>query len=140
MKAIPHRGDPALRRAILPLLAALTGAGIALAAAAEDHSLDVHATAYNSLPGQTAGRPSVAAWGDPMYPGLKAIAVSRDLLDLGLTRGVAARIEGLSGEYLVLDKMATRWRRKIDIYMGEDVGAARTWGVQPVRIHWTVPE
>ena len=39
-------------------------------------------------------------------------------------------------EYRVLDKMPSRWRRKIDIYMGEDVAAARAWGVRRVRIRW----
>jgi 3D (Asp-Asp-Asp) domain-containing protein len=70
---------------------------------------------------------------------VRAIAVSRDLLELGLVRGVRVRIEGLPGEYAVLDKMARRWRRKIDIYMGDDVEAARAWGVREVRIHWRAP-
>jgi 3D (Asp-Asp-Asp) domain-containing protein len=33
--------------------------------------------------------------------------------------------------------MAARWTRKIDIYMGDDVSAAREWGVREVRIRWT---
>jgi 3D (Asp-Asp-Asp) domain-containing protein len=65
--------------------------------------------------------------------------VSRDLLELGLTRGARVRIEGLPGEYRVLDKMAKHWRRKIDIYMGTDVEAARAWGVREVRIRWQPP-
>ena len=105
----------------------------------EQRSLEVTATAYNSLPGQGQGDPSVGAWGDSLQPGLRAIAVSRDLIPLGLGRGARVRIEGMDGEYLVLDKMARRWRRKIDIYMGEDVQAARTWGRRKVRIHWTEP-
>ena len=40
---------------------------------------------------------------------------------------------------VVLDKMGRRWTRKIDIYMGDDVGAAKRWGVRPVRIHWRSP-
>lgn len=109
--------------------------GVACAGAPE-RSLLVDASAFNSLPGQTDGQPSIAAWGDQLQPGMRAIAVSRDLLELGLTRGTRVRIEGLSGEYRVLDKMHRRWRRKIDIYMGEDVRAARRWGVRRVRIHW----
>jgi len=104
--------------------------------ASEKRSLVVTATAYNSVPRQTRGNPSIAAWGDRLKPGMKAIAVSRDLLKLGLRHGTRVRIEGLSGEYVVLDKMARRWTRKIDIYMGNDVKAARRWGRRKVRISW----
>ena len=105
----------------------------------QDQVLVVHATAYNSVASQTDGDPNIGAWGDELRPGMRAIAVSRDLLELGLTRGARVQIDGLSGEYRVLDKMAKRWRRKIDIYMGEDVRAARNWGVREVRIRW-VPD
>lgn len=94
------------------------------------------ATAYNSLPGQGSGDPTLAAWGDRLRPGVRAIAVSRDLIELGFTRGTRVRIEGLSGEYVVLDKMAKRWRRRIDIYMGTDREAALRWGKRQVRIFW----
>ncbi len=99
----------------------------------------VMASAYNSVPEQTDHEPWIAAWGDRLEPGMKAIAVSRDLLDVGLTRGTRVRIEGLPGEYVVLDKMASRWRNKIDIYMAEDVRAARRWGLREVRIEWRAP-
>ena len=102
-----------------------------------EQSLEVTATAYNSLPGQTLGDPALAAWGDRLEPGMKAIAVSRDLLELGLTHEVEVRIEGLPGRYRVLDKMAKRWQQKIDIYMGTDIQAARAWGRKTVRIRWT---
>ena len=108
-------------------------------ASRDTRSLLVQASAYNSLPGQTQGDPNVGAWGDVLKPGMRAIAVSRDLLALGLGHGVRVRIQGLPGEYVVLDKMAKRWRRKIDIYMGEDRKAARTWGVQELTIQWTPP-
>jgi 3D (Asp-Asp-Asp) domain-containing protein len=69
---------------------------------------------------------------------MKAIAVSRDLIPLGLTHETRVCVEGLPGEYRVLDKMAKRWQRKIDIYMGVDVQAARSWGRRTVRI-WRLP-
>ncbi len=130
---MPRCGEPQVFLAITLLLAI---AGSAWAAEPE-RSRIVHASAYNSLPGQTDDEPSIAAWGDRLEPGMAAIAVSRDLLELGLTRGVRVRIEGLPGEYVVLDKMAARWRNKIDIYMAEDVEAARRWGVREVRIQWS---
>jgi 3D (Asp-Asp-Asp) domain-containing protein len=98
----------------------------------------VTATAYNSVKAQTNSQPNIAAWGDRLEPGMKAIAVSRDLLSMGLTRGAKVRIDGLHGEFVVLDKMAKRWERKIDIYMGEDVDAALQWGRRRLRIFWDV--
>jgi 3D (Asp-Asp-Asp) domain-containing protein len=68
---------------------------------------------------------------------MKAIAVSKDLQEAGLTRGTRVKIDGLPGEYVVLDRMPAQWDKRIDIYMGNDVGAARHWGVREVRIHWT---
>jgi 3D (Asp-Asp-Asp) domain-containing protein len=100
------------------------------------HSAKVTATAYNSLPAQTEGDPTLAAWGDKLKPGMKAIAVSRDLVEKGLTRGVKVKIDGLRGTYRVLDTMHARWTDRIDIYLGDDVDAAKEWGKNQVRIHW----
>ena len=100
-------------------------------------SATVTATAYNSLASQADHQPEIAAWGDRLQPGMKAIAVSRDLLAAGLTRGMRVQIEGLEGEYVVLDRMPSRWSKRIDIYMGEDVRAARNWGIREVKIRWT---
>ena len=95
------------------------------------------ASAFNSVHAQTDATPNVGAWGDRLSPGMKAIAVSNDLLELGLERGQRVRILGLDGEYVVADRMSHRWERKIDIYMGNDVKAARHWGVRDVEIAWT---
>ncbi|WP_242634310.1 3D domain-containing protein [Marinobacter salicampi] len=100
------------------------------------HPREVTATAYNSVKSQTAGDPTLTAWGDTLKPGMKAIAVSRDLIEDGLTHGTKVTIEGLPGTYVVRDKMNKRWKNKIDIYMGKDVEAAREWGKQTVTISW----
>jgi 3D (Asp-Asp-Asp) domain-containing protein len=102
-----------------------------------ERALVVTATAYNAVPEQTVGDPERGAWGDRLAPGSRAIAVSQDLLELGLRRGTQVRIEGLPGEWTVLDKMPSRWKRRIDIFMGHDVGSARQWGKRKVRIRWT---
>ena len=94
----------------------------------EKRVLKVTATAYNSVKGQTDKTPNLAAWNNKLIPGMKTIAVSRDLLKVGLTNGVQVKISGLSGTYIVRDKMNKRWREKIDIYMGIDIQAARNWG------------
>jgi 3D (Asp-Asp-Asp) domain-containing protein len=105
--------------------------------ASRERTLRVKASAFNSLQGQTDSSPNIGAWGDPLTPGMKAIAVSADLIELGLARGQRVRIHGLDGEYVVADRMSRRWERKIDIYMGKDVKAARNWGVREVDIIWT---
>ncbi|MBA4503684.1 3D domain-containing protein [Marinobacterium marinum] len=105
-------------------------------AVSEVRTLTVQASAYNSVAAQTSATPTVAAWGDRLEPGMKAVAVSRDLLAEGLTRNTLIEIEGLPGQYRVLDKMNKRWTRKIDIYMGTDVKTAREWGVREVTIRW----
>jgi 3D (Asp-Asp-Asp) domain-containing protein len=109
--------------------------------AAQDHSalgrsLVVTATAFNSLVGQTDSDPTTAAWGDSLSPGMKVVAVSRDLIPLGLDHRAPVSIDGLPGKYRVLDKMNRRWSKRIDIYMGEDVDAAMEWGRREVQIHW----
>ena len=100
-------------------------------------TIEVTATAYNSLPGQThRDHPEIAAWGDKLEPGMKAIAVSQDLLSMGLTYNTKVKIEGLKGKYTVVDKMNKRWTKRIDIYMGKDKELAKEWGRQKVNITW----
>lgn len=96
----------------------------------------VLATAYNSVASQTSGDPYVTASGTRLQPGMKAIAISRDLFDLGLEYGQSVTIDGLDGEFVVLDTMAPRWKRRIDIYLGDDVAAARRWGRREVVLRW----
>lgn len=99
--------------------------------------LRVTATAYTSHVGQTDSTPNIAAWGDRLRPGMKSIAVSRDLLKVyGLKHNQKVRIKGLKGEYVVLDKMNKRWRKKIDIYMGRNKRKAFQWGRRKVEINW----
>lgn len=103
-------------------------------------TMEVTASAYTMREAETKqGNVGLAAWGDQLRPGVKAIAVSRDLIDEGLGHETEVRIEGLEGTWVVLDKMNRRWDEKIDIFMGRDVEAARDWGLRDVRIHWTNP-
>ena len=131
---------PRLRCALGSLAAFVLVGAAAACSHAGSQQLEVTATAYNSLAAQTSGDPTLAAWGDRLVPGMKSIAVSRDLIELGLGHGAEVKIDGLPGVYVVRDKMAKRWKKKIDIYMGEDVEAARAWGKRQVVIHWTNPD
>ena len=102
-------------------------------------TLQVNATAYNSSKVQTQGDPFIGAFGDSLKPGMKCIAVSKDLYRLGLKNNTVVTIEGFDGEYLVKDRMHERWKNKIDIYMGTDIQAAKEWGRKKVTIRYRVP-
>ncbi len=100
--------------------------------------IDVKASAYNSLRYQTTSNPSIAAWGDSLKPGMQSIAVSRDLIKLGLKHNTPVKIEGLEGTYLVKDKMHRRKKNQIDIYMGVDIKKAKNWGIKRLKIQYGV--
>ena len=100
--------------------------------------LKVTATAYNSTKAQTDGSPQLTAWGDSLKPGMPYIAVSRDLLRMGVKHNTPVKIEGFNGIFLVKDKMHYRWRKKIDIYMGKDIKRAKEWGRKKIEIQYGV--
>jgi LysM repeat protein len=101
------------------------------------HKLRVTATAYASYNNQTDATPFLAAWNNHIRPGMKIIAVSRDLLTrYGMRNGTKIRIGGLRGFYRVRDKMNKRYRKRIDIYMGIDLKKALRWGKRSVVIYW----
>ena len=129
----PDFGAVALSRLAMVMVAACA---CACAPGGTERSMVVTATAYNSLPSQTNSEPTTTAWGDELKPGMKAVAVSPDLLDEGLEHGSVLRIEGLKGEYIVLDKTASRFTKRVDVYMGLDVEAAKEFGVKQLRITW----
>lgn len=125
-----------LALALLPSCALVRGLGFP---GAREHEMEVWATAYNSVRSQTDGRPDLTAFGTRLAPGMRVVAVSDDLYDLGLKQGTRLQIEGLPGEWRVADRMSSRWRKKIDVYMGTDVRAARQWGARKVTIRWREP-
>ncbi|MBT8295573.1 MAG: 3D domain-containing protein [Gramella sp.] len=96
----------------------------------------VTATAYNSVESQTQYNPKITAWGDTLRPGMHAVAVSRDLIKLGLDHNAKIKIEGFDSIFLVKDKMHYRWRNRIDIYMGNNVKKARKFGRKKLNISY----
>ncbi len=99
--------------------------------------LRVTATAYSSHRGQTDSTPFLAAWNNRLRPGMKTIAVSRDMLTkYGLKNGSRVRIGGLSGYYTVRDKMNKRYKKRIDIYMGVNRRKALRWGKKSVMLYY----
>lgn len=101
---------------------------------------EVTASAYNSVHWQTDTLdPSVAAWGDTLRPGMKSIAVSRDLIKMGLTHNTMVKIDTFPDTFLVKDKMHRRWKNRIDIYMGNNVKKARDWGRKKLMICYALP-
>ncbi len=101
------------------------------------HKIRVIATAYTSHRDQTDRTPFLAAWNNRIRPGMKIIAVSKDLIrKYGITNGTRVKISGLPGTYVVRDKMHPKWRRKIDIYMGTNRRRALRWGRRSVLLYW----
>nr|WP_245668131.1 3D domain-containing protein [Allomuricauda zhangzhouensis] len=101
---------------------------------------EVTASAYNSVYWQTDTlNPSVAAWGDTLEPGMKTIAVSRDLIKMGLVHNTMVKIDTFPDTFYVKDKMHYRWKNRIDIYMGKDVQKAREWGRKKLMICYAIP-
>ncbi len=103
-------------------------------------AIEVTATAFNSVTWQTDKQPTVAAWGDTLKPGMKAIAVSRDLLKMGLRHNTMVKIDTFPDTFYVKDKMNRKWRKKIDIYMGNDIPKARKWGRKKLMICYAIPK
>jgi len=101
-------------------------------------SIEVTATAYNSVSWQTQGNPVIAAWGDSLKPEIRSIAVSRNLIKLGLKHNTPVKIEGFDSIFLVRDKMHRRWQNRIDIYMGTDITKAKAWGRQKLTIQYGI--
>ncbi len=97
---------------------------------------EVTASAYNSVPNQTNSNPNITAFGDTLVPGMKYIAVSNDLLKIGLKHNTLVTLEGFKGVFLVKDRMHERWKNHIDIYMGTDVKAAKEWGRKKLKIKY----
>ena len=103
----------------------------------EVRELRVTATAYNTVPQQThALHPTLTAFGDTLTPGMKAVAVSRDLEEMGIGHETELEIAGLDSVWVVRDRTHARWTRRIDLYMGKDVDAALEWGRREVTIRW----
>ena len=130
-----------MKRVLIPLLVACLFMLVGYAMSQPNrvafwNSMEVTLTAYNSTRAQTDGNPHRAAWNNRLRPGMKAVAVSRDLLDLGLDNRTEIWIEGLDGPYRVMDKMNRRYTRRIDVYFGKDVAAAREFGERTARIYW----
>ena len=102
-------------------------------------NFQVTASAYNSLANQTNSNPSITAFGDSLKPGMRCIAVSRDLLDMGLVHNTQVKLEGFDRIFKVKDKINKRWRKHIDIYMGTDVQKAKKWGKKKINITYCIP-
>ena len=121
---------------ILSAVGVLLLSAVLVAARDDERRLTVKATAFNSTPAQTDRRPHETACGDWLEEDSRVIAVSRDLRAAGLVCGTKVKVGGLEGSWTVADVTAARHEQLIDIYMGQDVRAARRWGVQEVEIRW----
>jgi 3D (Asp-Asp-Asp) domain-containing protein len=68
---------------------------------------------------------------------MRALAVVAGFFAAGIDFGTRVRIEGVDGEWTVLDRMPADRRRAIDLsYFGTDEAAALRFGKKRVRIDW----
>jgi hypothetical protein len=54
----------------------------------------------------------------------------------GVDRALGSKAELLDGEYVGLDRTASRLSRRVGVYMGTNVAKARQLGVRRLRISW----
>ena len=102
------------------------------------NELTVTATAFNNTIAQTDATPHTTAWGDTLTNNMNCIAVSRDLIKLGLKHNTPVKIKGFDSVFYVKDKMHYKWKNRIDIFMGKDIKKARQWGRQKVKIEYGI--
>jgi 3D (Asp-Asp-Asp) domain-containing protein len=124
---------------IMTLLALLSSYSVAESDFPYTDLIKVTATAYSSSTKETDATPYLAAWRNTLNPKVPSIAVSRDLLEIGLTNGMKVHIKGFKGEFLVLDKMNKRWKNRIDIYMGDNRKKALNFGKRKLEVYWIDP-
>jgi len=135
-----HRLNATTRASLALLLLGGSCAEPEKADAYQWKEMEVMVTAYNSLAWQTEGNPVIAAWGDTLRPDRPSVAVSRDLIKIGLKHNTPVLVEGFTDTFLVKDKMNARFKRHIDIYMGEDLFKAREFGRCRLKIAYRVPK
>jgi hypothetical protein len=104
----------------------------------ETASVDVGAFAIE-LRAPDAG-PWRGSWGDELVPGMKALAVSPDLVERGLVRGTRVRIEGLPPSFQVRHRLPEGTHERVEIFMGTDAESAHRWHERRARIWWETPE
>lgn len=134
-----RRTSPSAFRNFLPLALCLCVCSTLTQARTDSKRAEtVVATAFSSSTAQTDSSPVRGAWGDrldKLEPGVRAIAVSQDLVAKGLDRNQRVRIDKLEGEFVVLDRMPSQWTDRIDIHM-DSAEEARRWGRKRVELSW----
>jgi nicotinate phosphoribosyltransferase len=99
----------------------------------------VEATAYNATKEQCDSTPNTCAWNDKIHRNNrnKIVAVSRDLLKLGLNRNIPIyyKDDNIIRKKIVLDKTKSRFKSRIDI-LKSSKKEAKKFGKKQVRLYW----
>ncbi len=99
----------------------------------------VEATAYNAVKEQCDSTPNTCAWSDKIHRNNrnKIVAVSRDLIRLGLNRKtpIYYKNDNTIKKKIVLDKVNKRFRSRIDI-LKSFKNEAFEFGKKKIRIYW----
>lgn len=88
-------------------------------------------TAYNSLAEQTDNSPCIGAWGDNLCELSKEIGCI--VASNAFKKGEKILIDKI-GECVVLDRMASRFANRIDIFMDKDKDRAVKFGIQKLAV------
>ncbi len=92
-----------------------------------DSYMNIGVTAYNSVVWQTDSTPCIGAQGSDICAHLEA--GSNTCAANFVPLGTVLEVEGL-GTCVVRDRMNARYLYRVDWYMGEDVAAAKSFGIQ----------
>ncbi len=92
-----------------------------------DTYMTIGVTAYNSVEWQTDSSPCIGAQGSDICEHLEA--GSNTCAANFVPLGTVLEVDGL-GTCVVRDRMNARYFYRVDWYMGEDVSAAKTFGIQ----------
>lgn len=134
-RAYAQEDRAGFRRAIGSGVAGLV-LGLSVLSAAQGSTVGralVDVTAYSSEPSQTDGSPWVAACGR-VFNG--SVAVSDDLARvLPCGKRVILYVQGRRFDLIVWDRMASRWRNRVDIWFQSREEAIR-WGVRRGVLEW----
>ena len=102
--------------------------------------VNVTATVYHAVEGQTDDTPLITASGKHIEPSNPAshrwIAVSRDLEKLGFVFGTKVTVEcagEMNGIWTVQDRMNRRWKHRIDFLVNE--GKMGKWDKVSIKIY-----
>lgn len=94
-------------------------------------------TAYNGVPEQTDDTPCISASGDDICSARRwgAHVCAANFVPLGSHLAILDTSSMTAYECVVLDRMNRRYPNRVDIFMGDDIARARSFGIQKLLVY-----